>query len=74
MSGVLRVLPDPLPPDTVSRFVWIWLDGKAPRLGYPYADEAEARRVGKPQGRAALLELVLPRAEVLAAIQAAPTE
>lgn len=71
MSGIVRVLPDPLPPETVSRFAWIWLEARQPRIGFPYATEAEARRIGKPPGhRAALLELVLPRDEVLAAIRA----
>lgn len=70
MSGTVRVIPVPQPPDTVSRFAWVWLEDKQPRIGYPYPTEDEARRVGHPLGRkAALLELVLPRAEILAAIQ-----
>lgn len=71
MSGVVRVLPDPVPTNVVTRYGWIWLEDKTPRLGYLFTDEDEARRLGKPRGkRAALLELVLPRDEILAAIQA----
>jgi hypothetical protein len=71
VSGTVRVLPDPVPSATVTRYVWVWLEDKTPQLSYAYASEAEARRVGRPERkRAALLELVLPRDEVLAAIRA----
>lgn len=69
MTGTIRVVPVPEPATTVSRFCWVWIRDKEPQLGYPYESEEEARRVGHPPKKAALLELVLPRDEVLAAIQ-----
>ena len=69
MSGTIRVVPDPIPAQTVKRFVWAWLEDKQPSFSWPYPSEAEARRF-HPPSKAALLELVIPRAETLAAIRA----
>jgi hypothetical protein len=74
VAGDVRIVHDPEPPDTVSRFAWVWVENKIPEIGYPYRTEAEARRVGRPPvARAVLLELVLPRAEIVAALQAQTT-
>jgi hypothetical protein len=73
VTGV-RILPDPVPPETVSRYAWSWLEGNDPVLGYPYADEDEARRIGRPPAEipAVLVEIVLPRTELCRAIATAP--
>ena len=69
MSGLVRIVPDPVPPVTVKRYVWCHVEDKQPVFSWPYPTEAEARRF-HPNAKAALLELVIPRGETLAAIKA----
>ena len=69
MSGTVRIVPDPVPAATVKRYVWVHLEDKLPVFSWPYPTEAEARRFHPPR-KAALLELVIPRDETLAAIRA----
>jgi len=75
-SGSVRVVPDPIPPATVTRYVWAYLEDRELLLSYAFKTEEEARRIGRPTRpdgtpkRAALLELVLPRDEIRAAIEA----